>query len=114
MSAAERVLTLRELNHATLARQMLLGRSLSGSEDPRHLVLRHLAAFGPATVKDVQTWSGRRQLKQPVEEIKPKLRTFRDEWGNELLDVPDAPLPPGDTPAPLRPRLREDLRWAAR
>lgn len=75
MSAAERVLTLRELNHATLDRQMLLGRSLSGSEDPRELVFRYLAAFGPATVRDVQTWSGRTQLKQPIEEIKPELRT---------------------------------------
>jgi hypothetical protein len=65
-------------------------------------VLRYLAAFGPATVRDIQTWSGRTQLKQPVEEIKPELRVFRDENGNELLDLPDAPLPPGDIPAPPR------------
>src|SRR5215218_10668397 len=82
-----------------------LGRSLSSSEDPRGLVLRYLAAFGPATVRDVQTWSGRTQLKQSVEEIKAGLRIFSDERGNELLDLPDAPLPSGDTPAPLRPRL---------
>jgi hypothetical protein len=78
------------------------GRSLSGSEDPRDLVLKYLAAFGPATVRDVQTWSGRMQLKQPVEELRAELRTFRDERGNELLDLPDAPLPPEGTPAPPR------------
>ncbi|CAA9462894.1 MAG: hypothetical protein AVDCRST_MAG58-2963 [uncultured Rubrobacteraceae bacterium] len=79
-----------------------LGRPLSGSEDPRDLVLKYLAAFGPATVRDVQTWSGRTQLKQPIEEIKHELRTFSDERANELLDLPDAPLPSGDTPAPPR------------
>ena len=79
-----------------------LGRSSSGSEDPRTLVLRYLAAFGPATVRDVQTWSGRTRLKESVEEIKPDLRIFTDENGNELLDLPDAPLPPGNTPAPPR------------
>jgi hypothetical protein len=79
-----------------------LGRELSGSEDPRGLVLKYLAAFGPATVSDVQTWSGRMRLKESVEEIKPELRIFRDENDNELLDLPDAPLPAGDTPAPPR------------
>jgi hypothetical protein len=79
-----------------------LGRDLSGSEDPRGLVLKYLAAFGPATVRDVQTWSGRIRLKESVEEIKPELRVLRDENDNELIDLPDAPLPPGDTPAPPR------------
>jgi hypothetical protein len=79
-----------------------LGRPLSGSENARDLILRYLAAFGPASVRDVQTWSGRAQLKQLVEEIKPELRTFRDEKGNELFDLPDSPLPPANTPVPPR------------
>src|SRR5829696_5041842 len=79
-----------------------LGRPLSGSEEPQDLILAYLAAFGPATVRDVQTWSGRMQLEQPIEEMRPELRTFRDEPGNELFDLPDAPLPSGDIPAPAR------------
>jgi hypothetical protein len=82
------------------------GRSPSGSEGARDLVLKYLAAFGPATVRDVQTWSGRTQLKQSVEEIKAELRTFRDEKGNELFDLANAPLPPADTPA--QPRFVPD------
>jgi hypothetical protein len=53
-------------------------------------------------VRDIQTWSGRMQLKQPMEEVRPELRTFRDERGGELFDLPDAPLPSGDIPAPPR------------
>jgi winged helix DNA-binding protein len=79
-----------------------LGQRLSGSEEPRDLVFRYLAAFGPGTVKDVQTWSGLVRLKDRVEESRRELRTFRDEQGNELLDLPDMPLPPADTPAPAR------------
>ncbi len=79
-----------------------LGQPPSGSEDARDLILRYLAAFGPAAVRDVQMWSGRTQLKTSVEEMRPELRTFHDESGNELFDLPDAPLPPADTPAPPR------------
>ena len=79
-----------------------LGQPPSGSEEGRDLILKYLAAFGPATVRDIQTWSGRTQLKQPVEEMRPELLTFRDESGNELFDLPDAPLPPADIPAPPR------------
>jgi hypothetical protein len=79
-----------------------LGTELTVSEDPRGLVLKYLAAFGPATVRDIQTWSGRTQLKESVEEIRGELRVFRGENDSELLDLPDAPLPPGDTPAPPR------------
>ena len=81
-----------------------LRRSVSGSEDPRGLVLRYLAAFGPATVKDVQTWSGLVRLKGRIEEMKSELRVFHDERGNELLDLPGMPLPEdlADLPAPPR------------
>ena len=79
-----------------------LGRPVAVEEDLAALVWRYLAAFGPATVTDLQTWSGLVKLKEPLQALKPDLVTFRDEAGRELLDLPDAPRPGADTPAPPR------------
>lgn len=67
------------------------------------LVRRYLAAFGPASRADVRQWSGMRasDLDPALAALEP-LRRFRDEDGRELLDLPRAPLPPGDAPAPVR------------
>jgi hypothetical protein len=66
------------------------------------MMRRYLMAFGPATVRDMVAWS-----MMHVPEIKAalallELRRYRDENGRELLDVPRAPLPDPETPAPVR------------
>jgi hypothetical protein len=82
-----------------------LGPSVSApseAEGLKHLVRRYLGGFGPASPNDVASWAG-----LPVGTIRPlmdglRLRRFHDERGAELFDVPGAPLPDGDTPAPVR------------
>jgi hypothetical protein len=80
-----------------------LGIELPAREDgAEHLVKRYLAAFGPATQQDLLRFAGVRvgDLRAGLDRI--ELRTFRDERGRVLLDLPRAPLPGEDTVAPVR------------
>ncbi|MBT2511684.1 AlkZ family DNA glycosylase [Streptomyces sp. ISL-98] len=79
-----------------------VGRPSKPVPAPDATVLRYLAAFGPASVKDMQTWCGLTRLKDAFERLRPQLLVFQDENGVELVDLPDAPRPDEDTPGPPR------------
>ncbi|WP_055046530.1 winged helix DNA-binding domain-containing protein [Devosia sp. A16] len=66
------------------------------------LVRRYLAAYGPASVADMQSWSRLTKLSEVFEALRPELVTFTAPDGRELFDLPEAPRPDGDTPAPVR------------
>jgi Winged helix DNA-binding domain len=78
------------------------GRELEAAPAIDAVVLRYLAAFGPASVMDAQNWSGLTKLKEAFERLRPRLATFRDEHGRDLFDLPDAPRPDPGVPAPVR------------
>ncbi|MFI7618382.1 winged helix DNA-binding domain-containing protein [Nonomuraea terrae] len=81
-----------------------IGPPAPDGSDPvgQALVRRYLAAFGPAASADLRAWCGLAGLPAAVAAIREELVSFRDERGRELLDLPDAPRPDPDTPAPVR------------
>lgn len=89
-----------QTRHATV--ETWLGRRLDPEPSLEEMVLRYLGAFGPAGVKDAQTWSGLTRLGEVFERLRLRLETFRDGRGRELFDLPDAPRPDPETPAPAR------------
>lgn len=66
------------------------------------LVRRYLGGFGPASVRDVALFCGWTPTAARAVLARLELRRFHDESGGELLDLPRAPRPPADTPAPVR------------
>jgi hypothetical protein len=79
-----------------------LGEPLRRDYTVEEMLLRYLAAFGPATVRDMQIWSGLTRLAEIADRLRPRLVTFRDENGAELFDLPEAPRPDPGIPAPAR------------
>ncbi|WP_344314197.1 winged helix DNA-binding domain-containing protein [Fodinicola feengrottensis] len=79
-----------------------LDRPVSAEPAVESLISRYLSVFGPATVADVQNWSGLTRLGEVVERMRPTLRTLRTEDGAELFDLPRGALPDPDLPVPVR------------
>jgi len=79
-----------------------LGHVVDSESAPDQLVLRYLGAFGPATVADIQNWSGLSGIRAVVERLQGELLTFHDERGRELFDLPGAPRPDPGVAAPAR------------
>ena len=86
-----------------MAMESVLGVELPPSDEgAQRLVTRYLAAFGPATQEDLLRFAGVRVRNVRAGLDNVSLRRFRDERGRVLLDLQRAPLPDGDTPAPVR------------
>jgi hypothetical protein len=85
-----------------LAEERLGAAQVPADEGRRHLLSRYLRAFGPATLKDVANWAGLPATVLATTAKAMSLRRFRAEDGAELLDLPRAPLPDPETPAPPR------------
>jgi Winged helix DNA-binding domain len=79
-----------------------IGRPVPSEDNLPELVFRYLAAFGPASVTDMQAWSGVSKLKDTFEKLKSDLQRYRDEQRRELFDLPNLLLPAGDAPVPVR------------
>jgi hypothetical protein len=79
-----------------------VGRPVDQAPDLDRTVVRYLAAFGPASAADIRTWSWLTGIRDVIERLRPHLVTLRDESGRKLLDLPEAPRPDPETPAPPR------------
>jgi hypothetical protein len=79
-----------------------LGKPVPEQEHLPDLVKRYLAAFGPATVNDMQTWSYLPNLQSVFDDPRSDLEQYRDTRGRALFDLPNLSIEAEDAPAPVR------------
>lgn len=79
-----------------------VGAAMDARPDLDRMILRYLAAFGPASPADAAAWSGLRGLGEVFQRLRPQLVEFRTEVGRTLFDLPEAPRPDPGVPAPIR------------
>jgi hypothetical protein len=89
-------------NAAFITAEAWLGRRPGPDIAMEAMILRYLAAFGPASAADFRAWSGLRGQADAFDALRPQLAVFRDGEGRELFDLKRAPRPPAETPAPVR------------
>jgi hypothetical protein len=89
-------------NSPYLPAEQFLGKKFAKRDDTEGLILRYLAAFGPASPADFQAWSGIRGASAHFDKLQNKFAIFEDENGRQLFDLPDAPRPGEDARAPAR------------
>ena len=94
----------RRADRLALADAWVGGEDASEVEGRSLLVRSYLTAFGPAPWKDIAQWAGVgvADLERAAADTGLRLVTHEDEAGRPLLDLPDAPLPEPDVPAPVR------------
>jgi hypothetical protein len=92
----------RRADRLGLAEDWVGPEDASEEEGLAHLVRAYLLAFGPAALKDAASWAGISATDAKRGATGLDLVEYRDEGGKALLDLPDAPLPDPDTPAPVR------------
>lgn len=94
-------------NALLLPADLWLGQPLAAQATLDPMLLRYLAAFGPASAQDAAVWcglglTGPRGINAALERLAPRLRRYRDESGRLLFDLAGTALPAPDTPAPVR------------
>src|SRR3989442_162989 len=107
--------------HAVIRARLIAGTRHwigSGRRPTEHaaverLIRRCLGAFGPATLADICKFTGQvpARIRPVLDRLAPDLRRFADEQGRALFDLPLAPRPKAEVPAPVRflPRYDEVL-----
>ena len=87
----------------TLAEPWIGAPLVDGDVAREALARRYLGAFGPASAKDLQSWSGAAGMSAVLDRMRGELEVFTDEGGRrELFDLPGAPRPGGEVRAPPR------------